>query len=135
MLPIVPPPRTTIPINHRFALSAEGNLRVVFLYGQPLMEFHASDQAARDLVIVQLCEHGGLTEAEVAGAFDLSRPTISRAKQKYAVGGAAALVPKLGPKGPSKIKDYKERLMIEMAREGQSKVEIATRLGVNECKR
>lgn len=129
---IVPPPRTTIPINRRFALSAEGDLRVIFMDGQPVMEFHASDQAARDVVIVQLCEHGGLTEVEVARALDVSRPTVSRAKQKYANGGVEALVPKLGPKGPSKIKDYKERLMIEMAREGRSKVEIATKLGVNE---
>jgi len=132
LLPIVPAPRTTIPINLRFALSAEGDLRVIFMNGQPVMEFHASDQAARDLAIVQLCEHGGLTEVEVARSFDVSRPTVSRAKQKYADGGVAALVSRLGPKGPSKIKDYKEQLMIEMAREGRSKVEIATKLGVNE---
>jgi transposase len=131
-LPIVPPPRTAIPINLRYALSAEGDLRVIFLDGQPIMEFHTSDQAARDLVIVQLCEHGGLTEAEVAQAFGVSRPTVSRAKQKYAEGGVEALVPKRGPKGPSKIKHYKKRLMIEMAREGRSKVDIASRLGVNE---
>jgi transposase len=131
-LPIVPAPRTTIPINPRFALSAEGALRVIFINGQPVMEFHVSDQAARDLVIVQLCEHGGLTEVEVAQAFEVSRPTVSRAKQKYADGGVAALVSKLGPKGPSKLKDYKEQLMIEMAREGRGKVEIATKLGVNE---
>jgi transposase len=131
-LPIVPAPRASIPISPRFALSAEGDLRVIFINGQPVMEFHASDQAARDLVIVQLCEHGGLTEVEVARAFDISRPTVSRAKQKYADGGVAALISKHGPKGPSKIKDYKEQLMIEMARQGRGKVEIATQLGVNE---
>jgi transposase len=125
-------PPTTIPINLRYALSAAGDLRVVFLEGQPVMEFHASDQAARDLVIVQLCEHGGLTEVEVARAFDVSRPTVSRARAKYALGGIEALLPKRGPKAPSKIKDYKQRLMIEMARQGRSKVEIASRLGVNE---
>jgi len=129
---IVPPPPTTIPVNHRFALSAEGDLRVVFLEGQPVMEFHTSDRAARDLVIVQLCEHGGLCETEVARAFEVSRPTVARAKSKYAEGGLPALLSKRGPKGPSKIKDYKKRLMIKMARQGQSKTEIATRLGVNE---
>lgn len=129
---IVPPPSTTIPINLRFAVSAEGDLRVIFLEGQPVMEFHTSDHAARDLVIVQLCEHGGLGEAEVARALEVSRPTVSRAKSKYAEGGLQALLSKRGPKGPSKIKDYKKRLMIEMAREGRSKTEIATRLGVNE---
>jgi transposase len=131
-LPMILAPPTTIPINLRYALSAAGDLRVVFLEGQPVMEFHASDQAARDLVIVQLCEHGGLTEVEVARAFDVSRPTVSRARAKYALGGIEALLPKRGPKAPSKIKDYKQRLMIEMARQGRSKVEIASRLGVNE---
>ena len=131
-LPIVPPPSSTIPINRRFALGAEGDLRIIFLYGQPIMEFHTSDQAARDLMIVQLCEHGGVTEMEIARAFDLSRPTVSRAKSKYAEGGVEGLVPKMGPKGPTKIKDYKQQLMIEMAREGRSKVEIGAQLGVNE---
>jgi len=131
-LPIVPPPNTTIPINLRFALSSEGDLRVVFLNGQPVMEFHTSDQAARDLVIVQLCEHGGLTEGQVAQALNVSRPTVSRAKRKYAEGGVKALLNKRGPKGPLKIKAYKKRLMIEMARAGRSKTEIASRLGVNE---
>jgi transposase len=131
-LPIVPPPSTTIPINLRFALSSEGDLRVVFLNGQPVMEFHTSDQAARDLVIMQLCEHGGLAEGQVAQALNVSRPTVSRAKRKYAEGGVEALLKKRGPKGPSKIKAYKKRLMIEMARAGRSKTEIASRLGVNE---
>jgi transposase len=82
------------------------------------MGFHVADQAARDLMIVQLCEHGGVTEMEVARAFDISRPTISRAKSKYAEDGVEGLVPKKGPKGPTKIKDYKEQRMIEMARAG-----------------
>ena len=37
-LPIVPAPRTTIPINRRFALSAEGDLRVIFMDGQVNLE-------------------------------------------------------------------------------------------------
>lgn len=132
LLPIVRHPFSTIPINARFALSAGGDVRVLFLYGQPIMEFHVSDQAARDLMIVQLCEHGGVTEVEVARAFDLSRPTVSRAKSKYAEGGVEGLIPKMGPKGPTKIKDSKEQWMIDMAREGRSKVEIGALLGVNE---
>ena len=132
VLPMVLIQSETIPINSHFALKATGDLRVVFLEGQPVMEFHASDQAARDLIITQLCELGGLTEGEVARAFDISRPTVSRARAKYALGGIKALLPNRGPKGPSKIKDYKQRVMIEMARAGRSKVEIASRLGVNE---
>jgi len=129
---MIPVPSAIIPINLHYTLSTAGDLRVVLVGGQPVMEFHASDQAARDLVIVQLCEHGGLTELEIARSFGVSRPTVSRARAKYAVGGIQALLCKRGPRGPSKIKDYKQRLMVAMAREARSKVEIASRLGVNE---
>jgi len=132
-LPLVPPPQTAIPINRRFALSTEGDLRIIFLDGQPVMEFHNSDTAGRDLVIVQLCEHGGLTERQVARALAVSRPTVSRSKRKYGEGGVGALLPgKRGPQGPTKIKEYKQRLMISLAQQGVSKTEIASRLGVNE---
>jgi len=130
---LVPPPRTAIPISRRFALSTEGDLRVIFLEGQPVMEFHKLDTAGRDLVIVQLCEHGGLTEEQVARALDVSRPTVSRSKRKYGEGGVSALLPgKRGPKGATKIKEYKKKVMISLAEEGKSKTEIASRLGVNE---
>lgn len=120
-------------MKYRFALGEEGDLRVIFLDEQPLMEFHKSDTAGRDMVIVQLCEHGGLTEGEVARAFNVSRPTVSRAKSKYDHGGVKALVSeKRGPKGPTKLKEYKGKLMISLARGGKSKTEIASRLGVNE---
>jgi transposase len=133
VLPLVPPPQTAIPINRRFALSTEGDLRVIFLDGQPVMEFHSSDPAGRDLVMVQLCEHGGLTEGQVARALAVSRPTVSRAKRKYGEGGVGALLPgKRGPTGPTKIKAYKHRLMISLAQHGIRKTEIAARLGVNE---
>jgi transposase len=96
------------------------------------MEFHTADQAARDLVSVQLCEHGGLSEGQVAQALEVSRATVSRAKRKYSEGGVRALLQKRGPKGPSKIKGYKKRLMVVMARAGRSKTEIGAHLGVNE---
>jgi len=132
-LPLIPPPQTAIPINRRFALSTEGDLRVIFLAGQPVMEFHRADTAGRDLVMVQLCEHGGLTEGQVARALAVSRPTVSRAKRKYGEGGVGALLPgKRGPTGPTKIKAYKNRLMISLAQQGIRKTEIAARLGVNE---
>lgn len=97
------------------------------------MEFHDSDTAARDLVIVYLCEHGGLTEEQVARGLEVSRPTVSRAKSKYGQGGTRALISgKRGPKAPTKIKAEKARLMVALARQGKRKTEIATRLGVNE---
>src|SRR3990172_7884097 len=132
-LPLVPPPQTAIPINRRFALSTEGDLRVIFLAGQPIMEFHRADTAGGGLGMVPLCERGGRTEGQVARALAVSRPTVSRAKRKYGEGGVGALLPgKRGPTGPTKIKAYKTRLMISLAQHGIRKTEIAARLGVNE---
>ncbi len=130
---LIPLPRDAVTIDERFAIVSEGDLRVVLFYGHPLMDLHVDDTAARDLVMVSLCEHGGLTEDQVARAFEVSRPTVSRAKKKYAQGGTSALVPeKRGPRGASKINDYKAKLMVALARAGKRKTEIATRLGVNE---
>src|SRR3989441_2950373 len=85
------------------------------------------------LPIFQLCEHGGLGEGQVARAFEVSRATVSRAKRRYDKGRVEGLLPgKRGPKGPTRIKEDKEKLMISMARAEMSKTEIATRLGVNE---
>lgn len=133
LLPLVLSPQTSIPIGHRFILNAVGDLRILLLESQPIIEFHNEDKAARDLVVVQLCEHGGLSEQQVARALEVSRPTVSRAKRKYGEGGLEALRPgKRGPKGPTKIKEYKARVMVAMAQARKSKTEIATRLGVNE---
>jgi hypothetical protein len=40
MLPLVQPPPTSIPIGRRFALSAAGDLRIILLEQQPVIEFH-----------------------------------------------------------------------------------------------
>jgi transposase len=133
LFPSVPAPQGARQLGPRFALLAEGDIRVLFSSGQPIVSFHIADVAARDLTITQLCLHSGLSEHQIAAAFDVSRPTVSRAKKKYTDGGVPALVPqKRGPRGPSKIKDAKAKAMVRMAREGYSKVEIGKHLGVNE---
>ncbi len=132
-LDIVPSPGFAAPINSRYSISKEGDLRVIFVGGLPLMDYHESDPAGRDVVIVQLCEHGGLTEQEVADGLGVSRSTVVRAKSKHGQGGVAALLPgKRGRKGATKIKSYKEKLMVSLARKDVPKTEIAHRLGVTE---
>ena len=75
-LPLVLPSQTSIPINNRFAVSTVGDLRIILLEGQPIMGFHKNDKAGRDMMIVQMCIHGGLSEERVARALEVSRPTV-----------------------------------------------------------
>ena len=129
----VAPPEGVVPISSRYSVVQEGDLRVVFAGGLPLLDFHVSDVAGRDLAIAQLAEHGGVGERALGSAFGVSRATIVRAKGKLKRGGVPALVPrKRGPKGPSKLRGHKEKLMVAMAREGVAKRAIARRLGVSE---
>ncbi len=133
LFPSVPAPRGARQLNNRYAILAEDDFRVVFVGGEPIVSFHIDDVGARDLAMVQLCLHSGLSERQVAFGFEVSRPTVSRAKKKYADGGVPALVPRVrGPRGPSKLKGAKVKAMVRMARDGHSKVEIGARLGVNE---
>lgn len=127
------PPEGVVRINARYSVAQEEDLRVVFAGGLPLLDFHVSDIAGRDLAIAQLAEHGGVGEHALADAFGVSRATVARAKSKLKSGGVPALVPrKRGPKGPSKLKGRKKKLMASMARQGMAKRAIARRLGVSE---
>ena len=129
----VMPPESVVRVNDRYSIAQEGELRVVFAGGLPLLDFHVSDIAGRDLAIAQLAEHGGVGELALGDAFGVSRATVVRAKKKLKQGGVPALVPrKRGPKGASKLQGHKEKLMVAMARAGVAKRAIARRLGVSE---
>jgi len=123
----------TVPIDNRYSLVKEEEVWVVFVEGSPVLDFDPADTAARDLAIVQVCEHGGISEEDASRAFGVSRSTVSRAKRKYVQGGVGALLPRRrGPKGPTKLKGGKQIAMVRLAREGKSQAEIARRLGVSE---
>jgi transposase len=129
----VAPPEGVVRINGRYSVAQEDDLRVVFAGGLPLLDFHVSDIAGRDLAIAQLAEHGGVGEHALADAFGVSRATVARAKSTLKSGGVPARVPrKRGPKGPSKLKGRKKKLMASMVRQGMAKRAIARRLGESE---
>jgi len=128
---VPPPDGATIAINHQFSLHKEDKLRVIFAGGLPIAHYYIDDSAARDVVIVQLFQQGGVKEDAIAKAFEVSRATVSRAKRKYEQGGVPALVPKKrGRKGATRIKGYKIKLLKKLVRQGESLTSIARRLGV-----
>jgi transposase len=128
------PPSEAVPINERYSISAVGALRIVFAGGLPIIEYHQDDVAARDLALVQLNQHGGVTEEELSQGFGVSRATVSRAKRAYRAGGVPALVPrKRGRKGPVKIKDEVEAALRMLVKQGAKQADIARRLGLSEA--
>ena len=111
----------------------EGDLRVIFANGIPLLQYARADKAANQYAMIHLVESGLASQQEVAEAFDCSRLTIFRAKNKYEEGGIAALVPKkTGPKDGSKINKAKARRILALKEKGLTHVAIASRLGLKE---
>ena len=83
--------------------------------------------------MVHLVETGLASQQEVADAFNCSRLTIFRAKNKYDEGGMAALMPKKrGPKDGSKVNQAKARRIIALKEKGLTNVAIGSRLGLRE---
>jgi len=109
----------------------EGDIRVIFANGIPLLHYARADKAANQYAMIHLVESGLASQQEVAEAFNCSRLTIFRANKKYEEGGMPALVPKkAGPKDGSKINKAKARSILSLKEKGLTHVAIASRLGL-----
>lgn len=129
----MPAPEDATAVAGRFFVVWTDQLVVVSSREGPVASFQADDVAARDLIIVQLAQHTKATEAQLAAAFRVSRPTVSRAKRDYSQAGASALAPvKRGPRGPSKVDRGMETSIARLVREGHAAAAIATRLGISQ---
>jgi transposase len=111
----------------------EGDMRVIFAHGIPLLLYGRYDKAAQDFAMVHLVESGLAKQQEVAAAFACSRYTVLRAKKKYDQGGMAALIPrKKGPKEGTKATRVKERQIVTLKNQGLTNAAIGSRLGLKE---
>jgi transposase len=123
----------TIHISSKCNYREEGDLRVIFANGIPLLHYARDDKAANQYAMVHLVETGLASQQEVAEAFNCSRLTIFRAKNKYNEGGMLALMPKKrGPKDGSKVNQAKARRIIKLKEKGLTNVAIGCRLGFRE---
>jgi transposase len=123
----------TVHISGKCNYREEGDLRVIFANGIPLLQYARADKAADQYAMIHLIESGLASQQEVVEAFNSSRVTIFRAKKKYEKGGMAALVPKKrGPKDGSKINKAKARRILALKEKGLTHVAIASRLGLKE---
>jgi transposase len=134
-LPIEPIESTpsTIHISSKCNYREEGDLRVIFANGIALFHYARDDKAANQYAMVHLVETGLARQQEVAEAFNCSRLTIFRAKNKYDGGGMVALVPKKrGPKDGSKVNKAKARRIMALKEKGLTNAGIGCRLGLKE---
>jgi hypothetical protein len=124
---------STIHISGMCNYRDEGELRVIFANGIPLFHYAMADKAAAHYAMIHLVESGLANQEQIVEAFGYSRPTIFRARRRYAEGGMAALVPqKTGPKGGSKVTKAKERRIVALKNKGLTNAAIGCRLGLKE---
>ena len=133
---IIEPVKTspsTIHISSKCNFREEGDLRVIFANGIPLLHCARDDKAANQYAMIHLVETGLASQQEVAEAFSCSRLSIFRAKNKYDEGGMVALMPKKrGPKDGSKVNKAKTRCIVKLKEKGLTNVAIGSRLGLKE---
>jgi len=124
---------STIHISSKCNYREEGDLRVIFANGIPLLHYARDDKTASQYAMVHLVETGLASQQEVAEAFGCSRLTIFRAQNKYNEGGMVALMPKKrGPKDGSKVNQAKTRRILALKEKGLTNVAIGCRLGLKE---
>lgn len=124
---------STIHISSKCNYREEGDLRVIFANGIPLLHYAPEDKAANQYAMIHLVESGLASQQEVAEAFNCSRLTIFRAQKRYEEGGMVALMPKKrGPKDGSKVNKAKTRRILKLKEKGFTNVAIGSRLGLRE---
>jgi len=74
------------------AVVSEGDRRQVFVGGTLVGEFAAGDQAARNALLVQLCQDPRVHLGRLAEAFDLSEERVRQLRRKFEQGGLGAVI-------------------------------------------
>ena len=126
-------PSTSVVINGRATLRAEGKQRVVVVAGLPVHHYSASDPVAEAYAMVFLVEAGFAQQNEVARAFGCSVRTVRRHQRRYGEAGMAALAARSGWRpGRRRVASKRMRVVEQLKDQGMSNREIARRLGVTE---
>ena len=124
---------STVAINARCLLCAEGEHRVMVVAGLPVHRYSEKDAVAAAYAMVFLADGGHATQKEIAVAFHCSERTVRRHQQRYADGGMAALAKRSGWRpGRRRIPSKRVRVIERLKAEGLSNRAIARRLGVTE---
>lgn len=116
-------------INAQCQLRKAAGQRVVIVHGIPFMHFADHDRAGAAHAMVMLVHSGLARQNQVASAFAVHVRTVRRLEARFAAGGLAALVCKVGyPKGRARNPPV-DRRVIDLKAEGHTNREIARQLG------
>ncbi len=127
------PSESAVVINSRCMLRMEGDQRLVVVAGLPVHHYSAEDPFGLAYAIVFLVDSGLAQQNEAARAFGCSTRSVRRYQRRYAEGGMAALVGRIGWRSGRRRIAGKRLLLIERLKDkGLSNCEIARRLGITE---
>jgi transposase len=122
---------TTITINDRCQICAQGECRLVIVSGVVLAQYAIDDRMAQNHAMVSLVEQGWADQNDVARIFGCSARTIRRHQRRFAAGGLAALGRADGfPSGRRRVPRSRELLIRRLKTEGVANREIARQFGV-----
>jgi len=119
-------------ISERAWFRDEGDLRVVFAYGLPLLQYERGDRAMDRFAVALLTDVDAAGVEETAAAFGVHRASVGRWRAILHKGGVAALMKcKPGPKGPHTFGPAIRRQVIALRKDAEAYDAIAAHLGMS----
>ena len=133
---LLPPPNRSSDaqvVNDRCLVRTQDGHRVIVGAGVALAQYAVGDHMAEVHAMVSLVEQGWADQNDVARAFGCAARTVRRHQRRFETGGLSALGRGSGyPKGRTRLKCSRTRLVGRLKAEGVSNREIAHRIGVSE---
>jgi len=126
-------PEGTRIINERCLVKTQEGHCVIMVSGIILAQYALGDRMSEALAMVSLIEQRWADQNDIARTFGYSARTVRRHQQRFQDGGLAALGRGSGyPKGRSRLRGARTRLIHRLKTEGHANREIARRVGVSE---
>jgi len=126
-------PTGTSVLNDRCLVRTQDGHRVVIVAGMPLAHYAVTDRMSEAHAMVNLIDQGWADQNDVARVFGCSVRTVRRHQRRFEDQGLAALGHGRGyPRGRSRLKDSRRRIVQQLKAQGHSQREIARRLGISE---
>lgn len=133
LFPAPQPPEGTRVVNDRCVVRTQDGHRLVIVSGVVLWQYLVEDGTAEAYAMVSLVERGWADQNDVARAFGCSVRTVRRHQRRFEDGGLSALGQSRGyPRGRSRLKNSRTKVVQRMKAAGHSNREIARRVGVDE---
>jgi hypothetical protein len=119
-------------ISTRAWIRDENEVRVIFSYDHPIVQYLKDDRAMERFAAALLVQIDAANVNEVAAAFKMHRVTVTRNRKRLEKGGLAAMFDgKPGPKGPHKFGIALRRQVVALRQDQETYEAIATRLGMS----